>query len=111
MADIELKPQVYKDPRPKEYFDQFHERVRNGEPEWIYELVRVITVWHAIVSFRARGLAAMSPERRREIASKGGRTSQARGTAHQWTAEEASAAGKKGSARYALRRAEIETAS
>lgn len=50
---------------------------------------------------RARGLAAMSPERRREIASKGGRTSQARGTAHQWTPEEASAAGKKGSARYA----------
>ncbi|HVU65989.1 MAG TPA: KGG domain-containing protein [Ktedonobacteraceae bacterium] len=56
---------------------------------------------------RPRGLAAMSPERRREIASKGGRTSQARGTAHQWTAEEASAAGKKGSARYALRRAEV----
>jgi general stress protein YciG len=52
---------------------------------------------------RVRGLAAMSPERRREIASKGGRTSQARGTAHQWTAEEASAAGKKGSARYALK--------
>jgi general stress protein YciG len=54
---------------------------------------------------KARGLATMSPERRREIASKGGRTSQARGTAHQWTAEEASAAGKKGSARYALKRA------
>lgn len=56
---------------------------------------------------RPRGLAAMSPERRREIASKGGRTSQARGTAHQWTAEEASAAGKKGSARYALRKAGV----
>jgi general stress protein YciG len=54
---------------------------------------------------RPRGLAALSPERRREIASKGGRTSQSRGTAHQWTAEEASAAGKKGSARYARRRA------
>jgi hypothetical protein len=53
---------------------------------------------------RPRGLAAMSLERRREIASKGGRTSQARGTAHQWTPEEASAAGKKGSARYALKR-------
>ncbi len=53
---------------------------------------------------RARGLAAMSPEKRREIASKGGRTSQARGTAHQWTPQEASAAGKKGSARYARRR-------
>jgi len=59
---------------------------------------------------RARGLAAMSPERRREIASKGGRTSQARGTAHQWTAEEASAAGKKGSARYALRKIEASRA-
>ncbi len=59
---------------------------------------------------RPRGLAAMSPERRREIASKGGRTSQARGTAHQWTAEEASAAGKKGSARYALRKAEAQSA-
>ncbi|HEY3991623.1 MAG TPA: KGG domain-containing protein [Ktedonobacteraceae bacterium] len=58
-------------------------------------------------SKRPRGLAAMSPERRREIASKGGRTSQARGTAHQWTAEEASAAGKKGSARYALRKTEV----
>ena len=57
-------------------------------------------------SKRPRGLAAMSPERRREIASKCGRTSQARGTAHQWTAEEASAAGKKGSARYALRKEE-----
>ena len=57
---------------------------------------------------RARGLAAMSPERRREIASKGGRTSQARGTAHQWTPEEASAAGKKGSARYARRREAVQ---
>ena len=60
---------------------------------------------------RPRGLAAMSPERRREIASKGGRTSQARGTAHQWTAEEASEAGKKGSnARYANRKSESEQA-
>ena len=55
---------------------------------------------------RARGLAAISTERRREIARMGGLTSQARGTAHQWTAEEASAAGKKGSARYALKKAE-----
>ena len=43
MPDVELKPQVYKDPRPKEYFDQFHQRVRNGEPEPIYEVVRVST--------------------------------------------------------------------
>ena len=55
---------------------------------------------------RVRGLAALSPERRREIARMGGRASQARGTAHQWTAEEASIAGKKGSARYAAKKAE-----
>jgi len=54
---------------------------------------------------RPRGFASMSPERRREIASKGGQAAQARGKAHQWTAEEASAAGKKGSARYARHRA------
>jgi 1-acyl-sn-glycerol-3-phosphate acyltransferase len=56
MADVELKPQVYKDPRPKEFFDGFHERVRRGEPEPIYEVVRAVTVLHALITFRARGL-------------------------------------------------------
>jgi general stress protein YciG len=51
----------------------------------------------------ARGFAAMSLARRREVSSKGGLIAQARGTAHRWTAEEARAAGKKGSARYTLR--------
>lgn len=45
---------------------------------------------------KPRGFAAISPERRAEIASKGGRAAHARGTAHRFTAEEASAAGKKG---------------
>ena len=57
------------------------------------------------LSHRPRGLAAVSPERWWEIASKGGQAAQARGTAHRWTVEEARAAGKKGSARYALRKA------
>jgi general stress protein YciG len=43
-----------------------------------------------------RGLAAVSPERRREIGSKGGRAAQARGTAHRFTSAEAAAAGRKG---------------
>jgi 1-acyl-sn-glycerol-3-phosphate acyltransferase len=55
MTDVELKPQVYKDPRPKEYFDRFHERVRNREPEPVYEVVRVMTVLHSLITFRARG--------------------------------------------------------
>jgi 1-acyl-sn-glycerol-3-phosphate acyltransferase len=58
MADVELKPQVYKDERPPEYFAPFHERVRSGEPEWIYEIVRIVTVMNALITFRARGVDA-----------------------------------------------------
>lgn len=43
-----------------------------------------------------RGFASMSPERQREIASKGGRAAHAKGTAHEWTAETARIAGRKG---------------
>ena len=43
-----------------------------------------------------RGFASMSRERRREIASKGGRAAHAKGTAHEWTTEEAREAGRKG---------------
>ena len=43
-----------------------------------------------------RGFAAMSPERQREIASQGGRAAHQQGVAHEWNAEEARAAGKKG---------------
>jgi general stress protein YciG len=38
----------------------------------------------------------MTPEKQREIASKGGRAAHEKGTAHQWTAEEARTAGRKG---------------
>jgi 1-acyl-sn-glycerol-3-phosphate acyltransferase len=55
MPDVELKPQVYKDPRPKEYFDEFHARVRDHEPEPIYEVVHALTMLHALITFRARG--------------------------------------------------------
>ena len=43
-----------------------------------------------------RGFAAMSPERQREIASQGGRAAHQQGVAHEWSAEEARAAGRKG---------------
>jgi general stress protein YciG len=45
---------------------------------------------------RGRGFASMSPEKKREIASKGGKAAHALGTAHKWTSEEAQAAGRKG---------------
>ena len=43
-----------------------------------------------------RGFASMSPEKQREIASKGGRAAHEKGTAHEWTPEEARNAGRKG---------------
>ncbi len=43
-----------------------------------------------------RGFASMSSEKQREIASKGGRAAHEKGTAHEWTADEARSAGRKG---------------
>jgi 1-acyl-sn-glycerol-3-phosphate acyltransferase len=54
MADVELKPQVYKDPRPKEHFDRYHRRVREHRPNWDYELVRTVLTPYLLGFFRAR---------------------------------------------------------
>jgi general stress protein YciG len=43
-----------------------------------------------------RGFASMDPAKQREIASKGGRAAHAQGKAHEFTSEEARAAGRKG---------------
>ena len=43
-----------------------------------------------------RGFASMDSNRQRDIASKGGRAAHKKGAAHQWTREEAQAAGRKG---------------
>ncbi|MGH7295580.1 MAG: KGG domain-containing protein [Polyangiaceae bacterium] len=52
-----------------------------------------------------RGFAAMDPARVSEIARKGGMAAHARGTAHQFTSEEAQVAGRKGGrATHAKRR-------
>lgn len=42
-----------------------------------------------------KGLASLPPERRREIASKGGKRAQELGTANRFTKESAAAAGRK----------------
>ena len=47
---------------------------------------------------RGRGFASMSRDKQREIASKGGRAAHKQGTAHEWTSDEARAAGRKGGA-------------
>jgi general stress protein YciG len=43
-----------------------------------------------------RGFASMDPARQREIASRGGRAAHAKGTAHEWSPDEARVAGRKG---------------
>ncbi len=43
-----------------------------------------------------RGFASMDRTRQREIASKGGRAAHAKGTAHEWSSDEARTAGQKG---------------
>ena len=43
-----------------------------------------------------RGFASMDTSKQREIASKGGRAAHAKGTAHEFTPDEARAAGRKG---------------
>jgi 1-acyl-sn-glycerol-3-phosphate acyltransferase len=55
-----MREQVYNDPRPKEYFDRFHERARTREPDWAYDLTRVLTSLYAYTFLRVR---AISPEK------------------------------------------------
>ncbi|HET8814360.1 MAG TPA: lysophospholipid acyltransferase family protein [Solirubrobacterales bacterium] len=51
----ELKPQVYKDPRPAEYFVQFHEAARKGVG-WTYTLARLVLTIPTILIFRLRSI-------------------------------------------------------
>jgi 1-acyl-sn-glycerol-3-phosphate acyltransferase len=58
-SNVELRPQVYRDPRPAEHFAPFHERVRNHQPEWkVYEVTRVLTVLNALFTYRARAFGS-----------------------------------------------------
>jgi general stress protein YciG len=47
---------------------------------------------------KRQGFAVMDPAMRRVIASKGGKMAHEKGTAHQWTVDEAREAGRKGGA-------------
>lgn len=49
-----------------------------------------------VITKRKMGFACMSEEQKHAIASKGGIAAHKKGKAHEWTQEEAKAAGKKG---------------
>jgi 1-acyl-sn-glycerol-3-phosphate acyltransferase len=51
----EMKPQVYKDPRPAEYFDRFHVAARNGVG-WTYTLARIVLTIPTLLIWRVRAI-------------------------------------------------------
>jgi 1-acyl-sn-glycerol-3-phosphate acyltransferase len=53
---VKMKDQVYKDPRPKEFFDRYHDRSRNEKPNWVYEAVRLVTSLYSYTFLRARSI-------------------------------------------------------
>lgn len=53
---------------------------------------------------KRKGFATFSPEKRREVASRGGKAAHVRGTAHEWTHDEAVRAGQLGAKRRSERR-------
>jgi len=53
MAD--MKPQVYKDERPAEYFDQFHAAARKGVG-WTYTFVRILVSLPTLLIYRVRAI-------------------------------------------------------
>jgi general stress protein YciG len=81
-------PPAEPDPAPYVVRDQTG---RNNESRIMNEAVKVPGERK-----ERRGFASMSPEKQREIASKGGRAAHQKGTAHEWTSEEARSAGRKG---------------
>jgi 1-acyl-sn-glycerol-3-phosphate acyltransferase len=54
---VPMREQVYSDPRPKEHFDRFHLRARTREPDWVYELVRILTSLYGMTLLRARAIS------------------------------------------------------
>jgi 1-acyl-sn-glycerol-3-phosphate acyltransferase len=56
MPDVELKPQRYRDSRPEEYFQPFHDRARRGPAGWTYELTRSVVVPYMLLAFRVRAV-------------------------------------------------------
>jgi 1-acyl-sn-glycerol-3-phosphate acyltransferase len=51
----DMKPQVYRDERPAEYFDQFHAAARKGVG-WTYPLVRLIVSLPTLLIYRTRAI-------------------------------------------------------
>jgi len=52
---VDLKETQYKDARTKAAFDRFHQRTRTREPDFVYEVVRIVMSLMSWILFRVRG--------------------------------------------------------
>jgi 1-acyl-sn-glycerol-3-phosphate acyltransferase len=59
----EMKPQVYKDPRPAEYFTEFHVAARRGAG-WTYTFARLVLTLPTILIYRLRAIGVGNVPRR-----------------------------------------------
>jgi 1-acyl-sn-glycerol-3-phosphate acyltransferase len=58
MSDLApMREQVYTDPRPPEHFERFHTRARTREPDWAYELTRILTSLYGYTFLRTRAIS------------------------------------------------------
>ena len=57
---------------------------------------RIIHAYDSDMAKQDRGFASMDRDKQRQIASSGGKAAHAKGLAHEWNAEEARVAGRKG---------------
>jgi 1-acyl-sn-glycerol-3-phosphate acyltransferase len=55
---VTMKAQVYRDPRPEAYFDRFYERAETREPDWVYDLIKILTMLYSWVFIRTRAIRA-----------------------------------------------------
>jgi len=60
------------------------------------ECLDTLSIEEDKVAKEDRGFASMDRSKQRDIASKGGKAAHQKGTAHEWTSEEAREAGRKG---------------
>src|SRR5262249_14574209 len=51
----DMKPQIYKDPRPAEMFTPYHRSARKGVG-WVYDFARMILTIPTILMYRARAI-------------------------------------------------------
>jgi len=58
----DMKPQVYKDERPAEYFTRFHERARKGVG-WTYTFVRILVTLPSLLIYRVRAIGVKNVPR------------------------------------------------